>query len=79
MAMDLVHGCAGTVRAKVAVVLKSAEIVGTNKTMYFPTVKIWSDGSLLSGPSNTLSSFSIQTSGQMLKNLVNSWAKAQED
>jgi hypothetical protein len=79
MTIDLVHGCAGTVRAKVAVVLESAEMVGADKTMYFPTVKIWSNGSLLSGPSNTFSSFTVQTSEQVLKNVVNNWAKAQED
>jgi hypothetical protein len=79
MTMDLVRGCAGTVRAKVAVVLRSAEIMGTDKTIYFPTVEIWSDGSVLSGPFDTFSSFTIQTSEQALKNLVNDWAKAHED
>jgi hypothetical protein len=61
MTMDLVHGCAGTVRAKVAVVLKSAKIMGTDKTMYFPTEEIWSDGSLISGPPETFQSFAFQT------------------
>jgi hypothetical protein len=53
--------------------------MGTDKTMYFPTEEIWSDGSLISGPPETFQSFAFQTSEQITKKLVNDWAKAQED
>jgi hypothetical protein len=41
---------------KIAVVLKSAKIMGTDKTKYFPIVEIWSDRSLISGSPETFNS-----------------------
>jgi hypothetical protein len=77
--LELVSSCAGFVDAKVEVAVEDAKIKGTDKTLYSPSVEIWSDGSLIAGPFDTFSSFAIQTSEQIMKKLVNNWAKSQEE
>jgi hypothetical protein len=77
--LDLVNGCAGSVVAKVDVVLEAAMIKPTGKTMYTPIVTIWGNGIQMSDGLDTFSSLAIRTSEQILKKLVNDWTQAQED
>jgi hypothetical protein len=83
--LELVSGCVGEVEAKVEVVLQCGDnplstctIKGTDKTVPNPSVTIWSNDSLISAPFATFSSFAIETSEQIMKRLVNDWAKSQE-
>jgi hypothetical protein len=77
--LEQAYGCFGSVNASVTVVLETAKIEGTETIMSTPSVEIWHEGTLISGPFATFSSYAIQTSEQIMKKLVNDWAKAQED
>jgi hypothetical protein len=57
--LELVSSCAGKVEANVVVVMQCSDnpllntgckIRGTDKSMYIPSVEIWSDGSMISAP-----------------------------
>jgi hypothetical protein len=76
--MDLVNSCVGTVSGTVDVVVETSKIKATDKTILTPSVEIWSNSRLLAGPSDTFASFAIQASEQIMKKLVNDWAKSQE-
>jgi hypothetical protein len=77
--IDLISGCAGTVDARVQVALKATSILGTDHPLLTPSMEIWRDHTLIKGPFDTFSTLAIQTSEQIMKKLVNDWAKAQED
>jgi hypothetical protein len=77
MTMETTTGCAGTVGARVTVMLERSTIIATGKVESFPFLTIWSDQRLLTGPSATFSSLVIRTSEQIMKKFVNDWAKVQ--